>query len=110
MPVFLDTVLKLALILFVIKFLWDALVRNPQEKLEKQVEFLIARYANSILYPNEDPEYEIERLEFQANHIKYNEVPVTEYSNYTDENKELLFRVYKKIQKYIEEDRNEANK
>ena len=110
MPVFLDAVLKLALILFVIKFLWDALVRNPQEKLEKQVEFLIARYASSILNPNPNPEYEIERLEFQANHIKYNEVPVTEYSNYTDENKEILNRVYKKIQKYIEEDRYEANK
>ena len=33
-----------------------------------------------------------------------------EYENYTNENIELLGRVYNKIQKYIEEDRYESNK
>ena len=70
MSPFLDAVLKLALIGFVIKFLWDALVRLPQEKLEKQVEFLIARYANSILYPNPNPEEELKRIELEMRMLK----------------------------------------
>ena len=49
MSPFLDAVLKLALTGFVIKFLWDAFVKLPQEKLEKQVEFLIARYLDLLL-------------------------------------------------------------
>ena len=110
MSPFLDAVLKLALIGFVIRFLWDAFVRLPQEKLEKQVEFLIARYANSILYPNPNPEEEIKRIEFQADTRMNLPIGKSEYENYTDENIELLGRVYKKIQKYIQEDRYEANK
>ena len=49
MSPFLDALLKLALIGFVIKFLWDGFVKVPQEKLENQVKFLIARYADAIL-------------------------------------------------------------
>ena len=95
---------------FLIKTLWDGIVRLPKKELEKQVEFLIARYASSILYPNPNPEEEIKRIEFQADKRMNLPVGKSEYENYTDENIELLVRVYKKIQKYIEEDRNEANK
>ncbi len=105
MSPFLDALLKLALIGFVIKFLWDGLIKVPQEKLENQVEFLIARYASSILYPNPDSEEEIKRLHAQAYFLRYNDLPVTELDNYTDENKEILDRVYKKIQANIKRDK-----
>ena len=105
MSPFFDAVLKIALIGFVIKFLWDGFVRLPQEKLEKQVEFLIARYASSILYPNPNSEEEIKRLHAQAYFLRYNDLPVTDVDNYTDENKEILDRVYKKIQANIKRDK-----
>ena len=102
MSPFLDALLKLALIGFVIKFLWDAFVKLPQEKLEKQVEFLIARYADCIL-AHPDAEEEIQRIKFQSDRSMNLPIGKSEYENYTDENIEVLKRVYKKIQQYIEE-------
>ena len=49
-------------------------------------------------------------IEFKADTRMNLTVGKSEYENYTDENIELLGRVYKKIQKYIQEDRYEANK
>ena len=102
MSPFLDALLKLALIGFVIKFLWDGLVKVPQEKLENQVKFLIARYADCIL-AHPDAEEEIQRIKFQSDKSMNLPIGKSEYANYTDENIELLKRVYKKIQQYIEE-------
>ena len=102
MSPFLDALLKLALIGFVIKFLWDGFVKVPQEKLENQVKFLIARYADAILaHPN--AEEEIQRIKFQSDKSMNLPIGKSEYENYTDENIEVLKRVYKKIQQYIEE-------
>ena len=98
-------ILFLVFIVFLIKFLWDAIVRLPKEKLEKQIEFLIARYADAVLYPNTNPESEIKRIKFQNDKRMNLPVGESEYENYTDENIELLERVYKKIQKYIEKDK-----
>ena len=103
MSPFLDAVLKLAFIGFVIKFLWDAFVRLPQEKLEKQVVFLIARYADAILaHPN--AEDEIQRIKSQTDWRMNLPVGESEYANYTEENIEILKRVYQRIQKYMEEE------
>ena len=102
MSPFLDAVLKLALIGFLIKFLCDAFVRLPQEKLENQVEFLIARYADCIL-AHPDAEEEIQRIKFQSDKSMNLPIGQSEYANYTDENIEIIKRVYKKIQQYIEE-------
>ena len=103
MSPFLDAVLKLALIGFIIKFVWDAFVKLPQEKLEKQVEFLIARYADAILaHPN--AENEIQRIKFQTDRSMNLPIGESEYANYTDENIEIIKRVYQRIQKYIEEE------
>lgn len=42
---------------FLIKTLWDGIVRLPKKELENQVEFLIARYADAILaLPNAESE------------------------------------------------------
>ena len=82
---------------------------TARKKLENQVKFLIARYADAILaHPN--AEEEIQRIKAQTDWRLNLSPGKSEYENYTDENIELLVRVYKKIQKYIEEDRNEANK
>ena len=89
---------------FLIKTLWDGIVRLPKKELEKQVEFLIARYADAILaHPN--AESEIKRIKFQTDKRMNLPVGKSEYENYTDENIELLERVYKKIQQYMEEDK-----
>ena len=103
MSPFLDAVLKIALTGFVIKFLWDAFVKLPQEKLEKQVEFLIARYADSIL-AHPDAKNEIQRIKFQSDRSMNLPIGKSEYANYTDENIEKIKRVYQRIQKYIEEE------
>ena len=102
MSPFLDALLKLALIGFVIKFLWDGLVKVPQEKLENQVKFLIARYADCIL-AHPDAEEEIQRIKIQSNRSMNLPIGQSEYANYTDENIEIIKRVYKKIQQYKEE-------
>ena len=104
MSPFLDALLKLALIGFVIKFLWDGFVKLPQEKLENQVKFLIARYADAILaHPN--AEEEIQRIKAQTDWRLNLSPGKSEYENYTDENKEILKRVIKKIEQYIEENK-----
>ena len=42
---------------FLIKTLWDGIVRLPKKELENQVEFLIARYADAIwALPNAESE------------------------------------------------------
>ena len=95
MSPFLDALLKLALIGFVIKFLWDGFVKVPQEKLENQVKFLIARYADAILaHPN--AEEEIQRIKAQTDWRLNLSVGKSEYENYTEENKAILERVLKK--------------
>ena len=91
----------IALVGFVLKFLWDGLVKIPQEKLESQVEFLIARYADAIL-AHPDAEQEAERIKAQTDWRLNLQVGKTEYENYTEENKEILKRVYKKIQQFKE--------
>ena len=59
MSSFLEGILGLAFTFLIIKWLWDGLVKLPQEKLENQVEFLIARYADAILaHPNAGDETE----------------------------------------------------
>ena len=104
MSPFLDALLKLALTGFVIKFLWDAFVRLPQEKLERQVVFLIARYSDAILaHPN--AENEIQRIKSQTDLRMNLPIGESEYANYTEENIEILKRVLKKIQQYIEENK-----
>ena len=101
MSPFLDAVLKLAFIGFVIKFLWDAFVRLPQEKLKKQVAFLITRYADAILaHPN--PENEIQRIKSQTDWKLNLPLGESEYENYTEENIEILKRVLKEFQQYVE--------
>ena len=64
MSPFLDALLKLALIGFVIKFLWDGLVKAPQEKFESQIDFLINMYCTRIHFPRIwEGEFDLDNVE-----------------------------------------------
>ena len=97
MSPFLDAVLKLALIGFVIKFLWDGLVIAPQEKFQAQIDFLIDIYCNKI-------QERVDAIENVENEIRVLESAFHHHSELPDEKKEVLKKVHKTLVKSIEKE------